>query len=160
MLVDGVNNEWINNEWQLWEWTSCVTHRHSMEKTVGARDDQGSYRGGNVNGTLLGSQRGQDVAAGWEITRDHRYGRSWRWSATGTGREPMSLWKVCTRKEKHAVCRNNVGSQLSVHRQSICTSSWFTEGFKHYVWYIKLIKMMKKFKNNEMDAKKSLTTCV
>lgn len=40
-----------------------------MEKTVGARDDQGSYRGGNVNGTLLGSQRGQDVAAGWEITR-------------------------------------------------------------------------------------------
>lgn len=83
-----------------------------MEKTVRARDDQGSYRGGNVNETLLGDQRGQDIAAGWEITRDDRYCRSWRRPATGTGREPISLWKVCTKKEM-ALCAETMWEDSS-----------------------------------------------
>lgn len=96
-----------------------VSLRHSIEKTMGARADQGSYRGGNVNGTLLRGQRGQDVTAGWEITRADRYGRSWRWWATGTGGEPVSVWKVCTRKEMPTVCWSNVGRQLSAHRACV-----------------------------------------
>lgn len=81
------------------------------------RDDQGSYREGDIIGTLFGRPEEEKMKqGGGKSPRATVYSRTGRQSATRAGSEPMSCWEVSTREGMCTMCGNNVGSQLSVYR--------------------------------------------